>query len=148
MTTSNINRAKTTTTLTFKIVESLTPLFTEDYEPIKNTIEIQVNDWDQDILSLAVKYAKSRPSNLDVPEDYPYIVTPDNFVTDEPIATFSKDIIATFVDEDGDVFEYSLDFGEEYEEFASYIHSVGRHSANQLNKLADLLRLDYTPLEI
>jgi|GEM_PF-1803813 len=143
----NVVTTENATTLRFKIVETITPRFTEDYEQLKGTIDIPVEDFNRDILSLALTYAKCIPDDLDIPEDYPYLVTPDNFVTDEPIATFSKDVIAILTDAEGDESPYSLDFNEEYGEFAKHCISVGICNEDQLLSLAELLRIEYSKEE-
>lgn len=129
--------------ISFRLVESITPLFTKDYQPLENVISIDISDFDKDIYGLAFKYAKSRPSNLETPEDYPPLVPPGCFDGSEPIATYSKDVEAILVDSDGERFEYSLDYGEEYEHFAAYAVSQKILSQSQVNKLADLLRIEY-----
>ena len=143
----NVATTENATTLRFKIVETITPRFTEDYEQLKGTIDIPIKDFKRDILSLALTYAKCSPDDLDIPEDYPYLVTPDNFVTDEPIATFSKDVIAILTDAEGNESTYSLDFNEEYGEFAKHCISAGICNEDQLLSLAELLRIEYSKEE-
>ena len=139
----NVVTTENATTLKFKIVETITPVFTEDYEQLKGTIDIPIEDFNRDTKSLALTYAKCNPYDLDIPEDYPYLVTPDNFVTDEPIATFSKDVIAILTNAEGDESTYSLDFNEEYGEFAKHCISAGICNEDQLLSLAKLLRIEY-----
>jgi len=134
--------------ISFRLVESIRPLFTNDYQPLENVISIDISDFDKDIYGLAFKYAQSRPSNLDTPEDYPPLVSPGCFDGTEPVATFLRDVEATLVDQDGYEFEYSLDYGEEYEHFAEYAVSQKILSQSQVNKLAELLQIEYVLDEV
>ena len=137
---------QTTTTvpsINFRIVDSITPLFTKDYESLNNVLSVNISDFDKDIYGLAFQYALSRPSCLDIPKDYPPLVSPGCYDGDEPIATFSKDVEATLIDNDGDKWEYSLDFGEEYEHFADFAVSQKILTQSQVNKLAELLQIEY-----
>jgi len=129
--------------ISFRLVESIRPLYTTDYQPLENVISIDMSDFDKDIYGLAFKYAQSRPSNIDIPEDYPPLVAPGCYDRSEPIATYSKDVEAILVDSDGEWFEYSLDYGEEYEHFAAYAVSQKILSQSQVNKLAELLQIEY-----
>jgi len=147
MNNSNTATAMKETTLSFKIVETITPLFTEDYVQLKGTIDVPIENFEKDIFALALTYAKCCPEDLDIPEDYPHLVTPDNFVIDEPIATFSKDVIAILTDGEGNESTYSLDFNEEYGEFAKHCISTGILNEDQLLSLAKLLRIEYSKEE-
>ena len=130
--------------ITFRVVGSITPLFTDKFQELKKSFDAKVTDFEKDILALALDYARLRPEDIDIPEDYPQLVDPGYSPTGEPVVTFSKDIVAIISDADGEEHSYSLDFEEDYDEFAILAKNLNIYSDEQIYKIAKLLRIEYS----
>ena len=132
-----------TPSITFRVVESITPLFTDEFQELKQSFDVQIKDFDKDLFGLALDYARLRPEDFDIPEDYPQLVAPGHTPSGEPIVTFSKDIVAIINDADGEEYSYSIDFEGDYDEFATLAKNLNIYSKEQICKIAELLRIEY-----
>lgn len=133
-----------TPSITFRVVESITPLFTDEFQELKQSFDVQIKDFDKDLFGLALDYARLRPEDFDIPEDYPQIVAPWYTPTGEPVATFSRDIISIITDSDGEEYSYSLDFEGDYYEFAILAKNLNIYSEEQICTIAELLHIEYS----
>jgi len=141
---SKTQEVTSTPSITFRVVESIIPLFTDKFQELKKSFDVKITDFNKDIIALALDYARLRTEDFDIPEDYPELVDPGYTPSGEPVATFSKDILAIINDADGDEYSYSLDFDEDYDEFAILAKNLNIYSDKQLCRIAELLRLDYS----